>query len=266
MSERFGNLCAAVCVLGAIFGFAAGASAQATLEANGPVQISEEKSLISLPVDDGFCGPPDSAAVAPTISPAESEPKTAGIEHKPLGRPHSILAAKTDAASAQPKPQNILEKLDPRGNEITKVIGALAVVLGLLLIVRATMKKVGGGTGSGSRPSGVLEVLARYPVGRGQTLVLIKLARRIVLAHQSGSTMTALSEVTDQNEVAALLSRLEAGSNPRDAAKFKKTFAQFMSEQSGGNESAATLPIAEVIDLTKTPVGSTRWFAWKGRP
>jgi hypothetical protein len=68
----------------------------------------------------------------------------------------------------------------------------------------------------------VLEVLGRYPVGRGTTLVLLKLDRRVLLMSQSaggrlgaGAGFTTLCEVTDPEEVASILvkTRDEEGSS-----------------------------------------------------
>lgn len=106
-----------------------------------------------------------------------------------------------------------------------RTAGALAVVVGLIagagLLVRKAAKAQGGllaELGPGGRaPSGLLQVLGRYPVGRGATLVLLKLDRRILLLSQAGGkaggAMTTLCEITDPEEVASILvkSRDEEG-------------------------------------------------------
>jgi flagellar biogenesis protein FliO len=129
-------------------------------------------------------------------------------EATPLGQPNGLLSSRP----ADRQAKRGFSALDPRSNEITRVLGALAVVLGLLFGLRAVVRRSGWGLGAGGRPSGVIEILARYPVARGQHLILLKLARRVLLVHRSGSTMTTLSEVADPDEVAALLGRIEAGS------------------------------------------------------
>ena len=137
-----------------------------------------------------------------------SESRPTSSEAAPLGQPNGLLSARPAAREAK----RGLTALDPRTNEITRVLGALAVVLGLLFGLRAVVRRSKWALASGGRPSGVVEILARYPVARGQQLILLKLARRVLLIHRSGSTMTTLSEVSDPDEVAALLGRIEAGS------------------------------------------------------
>ncbi len=137
-----------------------------------------------------------------------SESRPTSSEAAPLGQPNGLLSARP----ADRQAKRGLTALDPRSNEITRVLGALAVVLGLLFGLRAVVRRSSWALPSGGRPSGVVEILARYPVARGQQLILLKLARRVLLVHRSGSTMTTLSEVADPDEVAALLGRIEAGS------------------------------------------------------
>lgn len=178
------------------------------------------------------------------------------VESRQLGRANSALSARpvNDPGAGD---DGILARLDPRRNEIMRVVGALAAVIGLLLVVRTVVRRAGMMVGGTERPSGVMEILARYPVGRGQQLILLKLARRIVLLHQSGTSMAALSEMTDRDEVAATLSRLEAGSSARGAAKFRTMFNEFLSERAHGvkgiDEAKSVLgwPEAEVVDLTR---------------
>lgn len=100
-----------------------------------------------------------------------------------------------------------------RSNSALRTIGGLAVVLGLIFvmrwaIVRGARRRGGlmGQLGAGGRaPSGLLEVLGRYPVGRGQTLSLLRLDRRVLLLSQSSSGFTTLAEVTSPDDVASIL-------------------------------------------------------------
>ena len=58
--------------------------------------------------------------------------------------------------------------------------------------------------GGGGRPSGVLQVHGRYPMGRGQALVLLQIGDRMVLVHQGGGRMQTLTEFTNEQDVAEL--------------------------------------------------------------
>lgn len=101
---------------------------------------------------------------------------------------------------------------------------ALAIVLGLMggsaHAIRTLARRRGGllaGLGPGGRaPAGLISVLARYPVGRGQTLVLLRLRGRVLVVCQThggklgaGGGMSLLTEITDPDEVAALSAATE---------------------------------------------------------
>jgi flagellar biogenesis protein FliO len=187
------------------------------------------------------------------------DPATSPNEGKSLGFPSRVVIVEDDKRSNLNEIASATSNL--RQNEFIKVGGALAVVLGLIFVARSLVKRSGGLLGSSTRPSGVVEILAKYPLGgRGQHLMLLKVARRIVLLHQNGTSLTALTEMRDPDEVAALLSRLEAGSDSRSAAKFRSTLDQFMNESpsskkridhSVGRSSALPQGDAEIIDLTR---------------
>lgn len=163
---------------------------------------------------------------------------------------------KNQAATATTSTSSIL------GSEFGRVVAALAVIIGLILLVRVFTKRAGGFMPGGDRPSGVVEILARFPVARGQQLILLKLARRIMLLHQTGSAMTALSEMTDPDEVASLLARLEAGSSGRSAERFQRVLQSFESEHDSVPEihtvrnpprlTRGASDGNEVIDLTRS--------------
>lgn len=97
---------------------------------------------------------------------------------------------------------------------------ALGAVIAVIFIARALVKRFGDRLGGGKRPSGVVEVLARYPFARGHHIVLIKVGRRILVTHQSAQGITTLSEFTSHAEVADLMARCEAGARGTDQFTF----------------------------------------------
>jgi hypothetical protein len=119
-----------------------------------------------------------------------------------------------------------------------QTVGALAVVVGLIVALgiaaRWTARRQGGLSGQfgagGRAPSGVAEVLARYPVARGQTLVLLHVGRRVIVAfhtvsRRGGAAMTPISEVTDPEEVADLLLRTREADAESADASFREAVA-----------------------------------------
>jgi flagellar biogenesis protein FliO len=238
--------------------------------ANGPaalgggaaveVEASEEGVEHPPPSDDAdaeplaVSPPPDSSADTKTAPPLVDR------ESRALGEPNGPFSARPVGESAQSPgvpERNPLAKLDPRRNEFVRVFGALAVVLGLLILLRLFLRRASGLLSGGGRPSGVLEILARYPIGRGQSLMILKMARRVLLVHQAGSSMNTLTEVTGEGEVAALLARMEAGARTRDVVRFRNALRKFEHEHDRlasrrfppGGES--DIERAEIVDLTR---------------
>lgn len=97
---------------------------------------------------------------------------------------------------------------------------ALAGTIAVIFLARFVVKRFGERLGSGKRPSGVVEVLARYPFARGHHLVLIKVGRRVLVTHQSAQGIQTLTEFTSQAEVADLIARCEAGARGTDQFSF----------------------------------------------
>ena len=108
-------------------------------------------------------------------------------------------------------------KATPMGGfGILRTLGAVAAVIVLIVLSRLLLGRVArvGNTGiraqlgaGGRAPSGIVQILGRYPVARGHTLVLMKLDRRILLLSQTAAGFTTLTEITDAEEVASILSK-----------------------------------------------------------
>jgi flagellar biogenesis protein FliO len=105
-------------------------------------------------------------------------------------------------------------------------LGPLVLVVTLIVLLGAGIRRFARGKGGlamalgagGRAPSGVVEVLARYPTGRGSLIVLMRVDRRVLVLHQSttrrdGTRMSVLSELADSEDVASMLikTRDEAG-------------------------------------------------------
>lgn len=106
--------------------------------------------------------------------------------------------------------------------------GALALVLALIFGARAVVKRAAGRAGllgqlgaGGRAPSGILEVLGRYPVARGQTLVLLRMDRRALLLSQSSAGFSLLAQVDDPDEVASLLVQARDAEGDSMAERFR---------------------------------------------
>lgn len=183
------------------------------------------------------CGAP--AQVGPP-HPADPAP-SAAAEHNeslPLGSPRS-----------GPKPS---VRHDAPGASTMQTMLALGGVIALAVGAAAVLRRIARGKGGvlgalgpgGKAPSGLLEVLARYPVGRGSTLVLLKLDRRVLLVSQSpgrgaaAGGMSTLCEITDPEDVASVLLKTRDEDAASQARRFEsilrgedRTMARVMDEQ-----------------------------------
>lgn len=147
-------------------------------------------------------------------------------ESRPIGRPAAVTLEKNEPQAAS-------------GSTWVRTAaslgGVIALIVGISAGVRALAKRGGGGLltslgAGGKAPSGVLEVLGRFPVGRGATLVLLKLDRRVLLVCQNasrsgGGAMNTLTEITDPEEVASILLRSRDADGETMAKRFEGLLA-----------------------------------------
>lgn len=184
-------------------------------------------------------------------------------EQRGIGAANSMFSSRpadeTDAGDG-----GLLDAINP-GNGVVRVVGSLVGVIGLIVLLRKLMGRFGGSMSGGGRPSGVVQILARYPMGRGQQLIMLQVVRRILLIHQAGNTVTTLCEASDPEEVARWMARLEAGKrNPDD--DFLATLNKAGAEHENDGRAAPRAPgsvissdeAVETVDLTRG--GIARWF------
>lgn len=124
--------------------------------------------------------------------------------------------------------------------EFARVGAALLGVVMLLLAMKFVLRRMGGGLSS-KRPSGVVQIHARYPVARGQQIVIIQVGNRFIVAHQGSGEMRTLSEITGEDEVARLKEALSGNESHADG-NFQQELAEAAAAASDG-----------VVDLTRTP-------------
>ncbi|MFM7261213.1 MAG: flagellar biosynthetic protein FliO [bacterium] len=162
------------------------------------------------------------------------------------------------------------------GGEIIPTAAALGGTLLAIVLARSAIRRFGGKLAAGRRPSGVVEILARYPVARGQQVVLLKVGRRVLVVHQGAQVMQTLSEFSSADDVADILTRCEAGAkNAKDPSRdfsfdailrsAGKSFEQDVrTGAAAGIDPRDTLPAVlrgaeiETVDLTRGRRGGSR--------
>ena len=181
--------------------------------------------------------------LAGTCSPAMSVLAQSTQESLPLGSPAGSTASGSDTIG---------------GASTMTMLASLMAVVGLIILFGALYKwlagKAGGLAGQvgagGKSPAGILSVLGRYPLGRGQTLVLLQIDRRVLLLCQSASgrmgrvvTTTTLSEIANPDEVASIISKASG-----ESSEFGDVLTGYEAQ---GNDPGSAGSDVEIVDLTK---------------
>jgi flagellar biogenesis protein FliO len=90
--------------------------------------------------------------------------------------------------------------------DITRVLLALAGVIALILLLRAFAARFIPGTSS-HKSSPAVKILGRCPIAPRQNLLVIQFGKRLVLVGDAGANLNPLCEITDPDEVAAILAQ-----------------------------------------------------------
>lgn len=172
------------------------------------------------PVDDSKAPTPPSAVAVLAPAPPESTPVVAtplkgrSLGVAPTSSPSSPSSVNDGARTIAADENGLFETVLPTA-------GALAAVIIVILGAKWAAQRMGIRLSGGRRPSGVVEILARYPIVKGQQVMLMKVARRILVVHQSNDGMRTLAELSSAEEVADLMARIEAGDRVAKDPRFE---------------------------------------------
>jgi flagellar biogenesis protein FliO len=144
----------------------------------------------------------------------------------------------------------------PPGMETPRVAGALAAVIALIFLLKWAGKKLLRQPGAGKTTRAV-QVLARSAVSHRQQILLVMVGKRLLVVGDSGAQMNALSEITDPDEVAALVGQVQ-GDKPDLAAR---AFGAMFGRAKAGIEDAEEAeevesPAAGVISRESQAIGA----------
>jgi len=150
------------------------------------------------------------------------------------------------------------------------VVYATVLVLGLVIgggyLVRRFLPGVASGSGTGA-----VTVLARTALGPKQWVCLVRCGRRVLVIGQSGDRLTPLSEVTDGEEVAALLAECEQDRSDSSSATFRRIFrresremSEELAEFDAGHDAPAQATLGAVAKLRRELAGlMEKVHGWK---
>lgn len=215
-------------------------------------RVSARADLAGTPVG------PAAPIEAPT-SAGESSSRDLALaspESKPLGGKRDLRtdSKKTESAggSGRGPTQGPVKADTPftgMAGPLVAVLGIIGIVAGLATVVLRKRGGLGSQFGAGGRaPAGILEVLGRYPLSRSQTLVLLKVDRRVLLLSQAkvgrlGATqLSTLCELTEPEDVASILTKVNESEENSLTSRFASVFRALDREA------------AETIERAETPV------------
>jgi flagellar biosynthetic protein FliO len=170
-------------------------------------------------------------AVAPLESDSDlgQTPIRRGAGARPTTAPASGAATTRPAATT---PAGV-----SYGFELPRVLMALGIVLGLIFLLRWVMKSFfAGGVAGAAAGSRAMQVLSRSPLSPRQQLLLVRVGRRLIVVGDSAGQMTALSEITDPDEVAALVGQLQDEKLSAASRTFGGLFTRVRKGFNGGSD------------------------------
>lgn len=197
--------------------------------------------LVTVPSLASVDSPHDTSTFAHLSNVVTSHPSP-----RPLGLPAQplIQGANADDTSTQPAGLGI-------ARTVTSLLLVLAIVIVLSWIARRFVSNSRGQAviSTSRSPAGILEVLGRYTLVPGTTLILLKLDTRILLLSQTGSgfsfsksraasSLTLISEVTRPEEVASILTK----ARDADGTSFASQFRSMIDSCRSSDPAAATEP------------------------
>ena len=94
------------------------------------------------------------------------------------------------------------------GFDVRRIVTALAVVLVLILLARWFVRRFFGVAGA-ARSTRAVQVLSRSTLSPKQQLMLLRVGRRLLVVGDGGGQLNTLSEITDADEVAALVGQVQ---------------------------------------------------------
>jgi flagellar biogenesis protein FliO len=135
------------------------------------------------------------------------------------------LRNKPDTTSVRPAGAASNETSAIDGLDTRRIALSLAGVVTLILVLRALARWLFPRAAM-LKANRATRVLSRMPLGPRQQVILLQVGRRIVVVGESGTQLTALSELTDPDEIAALVGQIEQDKAPSVGAAFGGLFSR----------------------------------------
>ncbi len=105
---------------------------------------------------------------------------------------------------------------------VQRVIVSLALVIGVIFVLRWISRRMMGKS-VGVRSTRAVQVLSRSMVSPRQQFLLVQVGRRLVVVADSGTQMNPVCEISDPDEVAALVTQV----HEEKASSLTRNFSGF---------------------------------------
>lgn len=136
----------------------------------------------------------------------------ASLENKAIRRGHAEAPADTATISK------------PQGLELPRVAAALGIVIALILLLRWGGQKLSRQPRA-ARATGAIRLLGSAPLSTSrQQIVLVKVGGRVLVLGDSGTQMQTLCQITEANEVAAIVGQISDERVERSGLSFGSLF------------------------------------------
>lgn len=139
------------------------------------------------------------------------------------------------------------------GFDITRMLLALAIVIGLIYASRWILKRFYGGAVS---PAGnrVVQVLSRTVLAPKQQVMLLQVGKRVIVVGESNGAMATLAQIDDPDEIAQLVGRLQEEHSTR-AGAFGSLFGRAQTRMA---EDESAPPLGVATDTSTPTVEETK--------
>lgn len=202
---------------------------------SGACRLAAAAVLLLLGASAACADEPASAPADHAPGPIVPESRLADPERRPLGAPRTTLTTPGTGADHRPD----------ASPGLWRTAVSLGFVLSLAVLAATIARRLSRAKGTGlaaalgpggPAPAGVLEVLGRYPIARGQTLILLRAQSRVLLLAQSSAAglgrggagaVTTLCEFQSADEVASILAAIREADGESLTARFRTLLSRF---------------------------------------
>lgn len=216
-----------------------------TLLQRWPIRAPLVITLLFLAARGSFAAPvsnpvsPSNSVSPPLTQPSTAAQRATSVESEPIRHAQD----ETPTAESSPDTTHV-------GNlELPRVAGAMAIVIALIFLLRWGGQRLFNTTGA-ARAGGPVKVLSRSPLAPRQQIMLLQVGTRVIVVAESGSQMTSLCQITDSDEVAALIGQLHQEKAQSAGGAFGSLFRRAKDDIDAGVDSPEPHP---ELDATGSP-------------